>query len=459
MKIAFAFLLLLSLSACWAVGPDYVRPEAIVSAQYKEIAGWKIAQPQDAIPKGTWWQIFDDPELDQLESSVAVTNQTLKSDEAAYQSALALLAQSRAGLFPSLNLPSSLTRASPPLATTLEGQVSGSWTLDLWGHIRRQMEADSAHAQASAADLANATLSAQSALAQAYFAVREADSLHDLLAKTVKEYKHALDIAENQYKAGTAAKSDAITAKAQWLAAKAQEINIDLQRKQNEHAIAVLIGKPPLAVTVSHHALAAQTPLPPVMLPSSLLERRPDIAAAERVMAQQNAQIGVEIAGYFPDLTLNGASGYTGTVQRLAASNPAWGYGLTLAQPLFNGGLTAAQVAAAKANYEQSVATYRQTVLTALQQVEDNLAAITVYNRQIRVEQETVAIAKQAEAIALNEYRAGTNTFTTVVTAETTALNDEIALIETHYARQIATLNLIIALGGGFEMKDLPAIH
>jgi NodT family efflux transporter outer membrane factor (OMF) lipoprotein len=453
--------LMLALGGCLAVGPDYLKPAAIVPVRFKEIKGWKAASPHDDAPKGAWWRAFHDSELDRLAATVAVSNQTLKADEANYRQALALIAEARAGLFPTLNFNPSLTRSGPAaLSTNLDAEITGSWTLDVWGRVRRTIEENGAAAQASAADLGNATLSEQSALALAYMQVRQADSLHDLFAETVKEYKHSLEIAQNQYNAGTAAKSDVITAEAQLLSAQAQEINVEVARKQNEHAVAVLMGKPPSEVSISHRGLAESAPHPPVKLPSALLERRPDIAAAERTMKQQNAAIGVAVAGYYPDITLSGAFGYNADpfIKQIAGANPVWSYGISLAQPLFDAGLTAAEVEAARATYDASVATYRQTVLTAFQQVEDNLGAIITYDRELKVQVEAVRIARQAVQIALNEYRAGTQNFTTVVTAEATALSDEESLVATKAARLSAAVSLIVALGGGWDVEELPRL-
>ena len=457
---ALAAILAAGLAGCNAVGPDYLKPNAIVSTSYKEIKGWKLATPRDDFAKGPWWRVFHDAELDRLEATVAVSNQTLKQDEANYRQALALIAEQRAGLFPTVSFDPTLTRSGPPGVDNLNAQISGSWTLDVWGRVRRQIEQYGAAAQASSADLANATLSQQSLLATAYIQVREADELHDLLADTVKQYQRSLDIAKNQYDAGTTAKSDVITAQAQLLAAQAQEINADVSRHQNEHAIAVLMGKPPAEVSISHRGLPRDAPHPPVSLPSRLLERRPDIAAAERTMKQDNAAIGVAVAGYYPDISLSGAFGYNGNpfVKQIAGANPVWSFGLSAAQTLFNGGLTAAEVEAAKATYEASVASYRQTVLTAFQQVEDELSAIKIYDREIKVEIETVKIAEQAVQIALNEYKAGTQTFTTVVTAETSALQDEQNLLTTRAQRLTAAVTLIVALGGGWDVRDLPKL-
>jgi NodT family efflux transporter outer membrane factor (OMF) lipoprotein len=452
--------LTLPLAGCAAVGPDYVRPAAIVPAQFKEIKGWKLATPRDDLAAGAWWKVFRDRELEALEAQVAISNQTLKADEANYRQALALIAQARAGLYPVLNFNPALTRASSQgqVGDALNAQVSGSWTLDVWGKVRRAIEQQGAAAQVSAADLAAATLSAQSSLALAYVQLLQADALDDLLRDTVKQYQHSLEITQNQYNAGTAAKSDVITAQAQVLAAQAQEIATAVTRAQTEHAIAVLMGRPPSELSIARTKLPQGVPAIPVRLPSTLLERRPDIAAAERTMQEQNAAIGVAMSGYYPDISLSGAFGYSGDpfVKQIAGANPVWSYGLSLAQPLFNGGLTDAQVDAARQTYEASVATYRQTVLTAFQQVEDQLAAIPTLTRELGVQEEAVKAARQAVQIALNEYSAGTQNFTTVVTAEATALVDEEAALSTRAQRLSDVITLIVALGGGWDTADLP---
>jgi len=452
--------LALPLAACAPVGPDYVRPSAIVPAQFKEIKGWKLASPHDDLAKGEWWRLFGDPVLDRLESQVAVSNQTIKADEANYRQALALIAEARAGLYPTVGFDPSLTRqkAGKQLSDQLDAQVSGSWTLDIWGKTRRSVEQESAAAEASAATLANETLAEQSALALAYVQLRQADSLADLLADTVKQYKRSVEITQNQYNAGAAAKSDVITAQALELAAEAQQVNAGVARAQNEHAIAALIGRAPVELTIPHGALALDIPRVPIRVPSELLERRPDVAAAERTMQEQNAAIGVAFAGYYPSLTLNGAFGYSGDpfVKQIAGANPVWSYGLSIAQTLFNGGLTDAQVEAARQTYEASVATYRQTVLTAFQQVEDGLAVIPIESRQLSIQTEAVKAAQQAVDIALNEYRAGTQNYTTVVTAEATALNDQESALSTRASRLTAVVDLIVALGGGWSSAELP---
>ena len=446
----------LILGGC-AVGPDYQRPAAIVPAQYKEMKGWKLGAPGDDFAKGDWWKLFRDSELDALEAQVAVSNQTVKADEANYREAQALIAEGRSQLFPTLTFNPSFTRASG-VGTSVSAVANGAWTLDLWGKVRRTIESETAGAQVGAADLANATLSMQSSLAAAYYQLRETDSLRDLLADTVAQYQRSLKITENQYNAGIAARSDVITAQALVLAAQAQEIGVAVARAQFEHAIAVLMGRPPAGLSIPHGKLALGVPAVPLRLPSTLLERRPDIAAAERAMKQENALIGVAFAGYYPDVTLSGAFGYVGNPFKggLGLTNPAWSYGLSAAQLLFDAGLTAAQVEAARATYEASVATYRQTVLTAFQQVEDQLAAIPILSREAAVQTEAVNAAEQAVQIALNEYQAGTQAFTTVVTAQATALTDEESLLATREQRVLAVVGLIVALGGGWDEAKLP---
>ena len=328
-----------------------------MSPQFKEIKGWKIATPRANKSKGEWWSVFHDPELDQLMRVVVVSNQTVKADEANYREALALINEARAGLFPTVNGTGSATHDSPS-NTVLTAEASGSWTLDIWGQVRREIEAQQAGAELSAATLANATLSEQSLLALAYVTLREDDSLEDLLEKTVVEFKHSLTITQNQYNAGTAAKSDVITAQAQVLNAQAALIAAGVTRAQSEHAIAVLMGRPPAGLSIPHGSLATHVPSVPVALPSSLLERRPDVATAEETMRQANAEIGVAFAGYFPVVSLNGLIGYSGNpfAAQFGPSNPVWSFGGSLAQPLFNAGLTTAQVEAQRQLYDADVA-------------------------------------------------------------------------------------------------------
>jgi len=455
--LGVALVIACALSGCAPVGPDFLRPAAIVSPQFKEIAGWKIATPRQSEPKGDWWSVFHDPELSRLESAVAISNQTVKADEANYREALALINEARAGLFPTINGNGSVVRSSPK-TTTLTAEASGTWMLDVWGLVRREIEAQQAGAETDAANLANALLAAQSALALAYVTLREADSLEALYTRTVADYKRSLEITQNQYNAGTAAKSDVITAQAQVLNAQALLIAAGVARAQSEHAIAVLMGRPPAGLSIPPSVLSASVPSIPVRLPSSLLERRPDVAAAEETMRQANANIGVAFAGYFPNISLSGLFGYSGNPFSAAfgPSNPVWSFGASLAQPLFNGGLTGAQVEAARETYQSDVATYRQTVLTAIQQVEDNLAGIRILSREAKVQAEDVRISRQATQIALNEYRAGTQAYTAVVTAEQQQLTVEEAQLSTQAQIQTDAVNLIVALGGGWSQSKLP---
>ena len=458
-----ALALALVLAGCAPVGPNFIQPAAIVSPQFKEIAGWKIATPRQSEPKGEWWTVFRDPELDRLQPAVAVSNQTILADEANYREALALINEARAGLFPTINGTASAVHSSPETRhssaiTTLTAEGSGLWTLDAWGQVRREIEAQTAGAEASAADLANALLASQSSLAAAYVTLREADSAEDLYSRTVTDYKKSLTITQNQYNAGTAAKSDVITAQAQVLNAEASYIAAGVARAQSEHAIAVLMGRPPAGLSIPHGALATRVPSIPVRLPSSLLERRPDVAAAEETMRQANAQIGVAFAGYFPAISLSGLYGYSGDpwLGQLNSLNPVWSFGASLAQPIFNGGLTGAQVEQARETYQSEVATYRQTVLTAIQQVEDNLAGIRILSSEAKVQADDVRISRQATQIALNEYQAGTQAFTTVVTAEEQQLSAEEGLLATQAQIQTDVVNLIVALGGGWSQSKLP---
>ena len=456
---AAPFLASVVCSGCAPVGPNFERAAAIVSPQFKEIKGWKIATPRESEPKGAWWSVFHDPEFDQLMRVVVVSNQTVKADEANYREALALINEARAGLFPTVNGLGSATRSSPK-QTTLTAEASGTWTLDVWGQVRREIEAQQAFAQTDAANLANATLAAQSLLALAYVTLREDDSLEDLLEKTVVEFKHSLTITQNQYRAGTAAKSDVIVAESQVLNAQAALIAAGVTRATSEHAVAVLMGRPPAGLSIPHGSLWTSVPSFPVALPSSLLERRPDVAAAEQTMRQANAQIGVEFAGYFPAVSLNGLIGYSGNpfAAEFGPSNPVWSFGASLAQPLFNGGLTTAQVEAARQIYDADVATYRETVLTAIQQVEDALSSIRILSREVKVQADNVRISRQATQITLNEYQAGTQAFTTVVTAEEQQLTVEEALLATQGQLQAEVVDLIVALGGGWTQSTLPDV-
>lgn len=464
----FAAIVSLGLAGC-TVGPDYLRASAPVPAQYKELKGWKRAAPRDDIDRGPWWTAFKDPKLESFEPQVELSNQTVAATEAAYRQSLAVIKEAQAGLFPAVTLNYNATGShfgaaaiGSALGTGTTNAVStlsanGSWDLDLWGKIRRTVESNIAGAQVSAADLAGAKLSAQALLATAYFNLRAADALQALLDRTVAAFKRTLEITQNQYAAGTVSKADVATALAQLLNTQAQAINVGIQRAQFEHAIAALMGRPPADLSIPPSPLGYKLPTIPASVPSSLLERRPDIAAAERAMQQQNALIGAAIALYYPDVSLSGLFGFTGTgALALTAANEVWTVAAAAVQPAFNAGLTDAQVEAALASYQQSVAAYRQTVLTAFQQVEDQLAAVRILARQQKVADEAVKAAQEELDILLNQYRAGTVAFTAVVVAQATLLNNEQSALTVRQNRFLAAVALIEALGGGWDSMLLP---
>jgi len=447
-----ALLLGLGLAAC-TVGPDYVRPAAPVPAAFKELAGWQPAQPADAIDRGAWWSLFDDPVLSGLERQIDIGNQNLRAYEAAYRQALALVRQARSGLFPTVSVGPALsaTRASRLETTAGSGEASASWEPDVWGKVRRQVESQGAAAQASAAELANIRLSAQAELATNYFNLRAQDSLAALLQETVAAYERSLSIAQNQYGAGVAARSDVITAQTQLQSTKAQLIAAQTSRATSEHAIALLTGQPPANLTVPVGRLPDRVPTPPVSVPSTLLQQRPDIAQAERTMQQQNALIGVAVAAYYPTISLSAAAGAAASPlsQLSTVSGLVWSLAASGAQTVFDGGSRSATLDASRAAYDQAVATYRQTVLAAFQDVEDQLSTLRILQDQAVVQEGAVSLARQAVAIALNEYRAGTQTYTTVVTAQATALTAAQTLLSIQQSRLVASVSLVRALGGG----------
>lgn len=457
---AMAAVLVLSAAAC-DVGPDYVRPSAPVPANYKEMAGWQPARPSDAIDRGAWWSVFNDPVLDGLERQIDVGNQNLRATEAAYREARALVAEARAGLYPTLSGSSNIQRqrtagASGAGLTTSSGSLGGqvSWEIDLWGKVRRQVESNVAAAQGSAADLASVRLSAQAELATDYFELRLQDSLQRLYDETVAAYERTLRIIRNQYAAGVAAQLDVVTAQTQVETTRATAVAIALQRAKYEHAIALLIGKPPAELSIDRGTLAQQVPGAPASLPSTLLERRPDIAQAERQMQAQNALIGVQIAAFYPTLDLTMTLSTVGSPFSPLAT--VWSLAAAGGQVIFDGGARTAATAAAHASYDQSVASYRQTVLAAFQDVEDELASVAVLGRQHQAQLVAEQLARRAADIALNEYLAGTQNYTAVVTAQATAFTAQAATLQTQAGRLEAAVSLIRALGGGWDNTQLP---
>jgi NodT family efflux transporter outer membrane factor (OMF) lipoprotein len=335
---------------------------------------------------------------------------------------------------------------------------SASWDLDVWGRIRRQVESNVAEAQASAADVASARLSAQGSLATYYFQLRGEDSLQILLDQTVKAYERSLQITQNQYGAGTAARSDVVAAQALLESTRSSAIAVAELRSQYEHAIAVLTGHAPSELTIAPGALTDRVPIVPPGLPSTLLQRRPDVAAAERTMQQENALIGVAVAAYYPDISLSALYGYSGDPLRslISVANRVWSLGASASETLFDGGARSSAVRAAQATYDQSVATYRQTVLTAFQQVEDELVALRVLEQQAVVQDRAVDDIRKAVVIALNQYRAGTVAYTTVITEQEQALTNEQTALTIRQNRMVASVALIQALGGGWDAAALP---
>jgi NodT family efflux transporter outer membrane factor (OMF) lipoprotein len=428
----------------------------------------------DGVPKGAWWTIYGDPDLDRLEPLVAVSNQTLAEDYDAYQESLEIVKEAQGELFPTVSLTGSATRESgsgsggagetsgfssgPRTSGAFEGAID--WTPDIWGKIRRQIESDKAAAQVSAADLANATLSEQATLATDYVELRASDADIQLLRQTVAAYQKSLQITLNQFNAGVAAQSDVITARTTLEGAQAQLIGAAEARAQYEHAIAVLVGHAPADLTLPPGSLMTSVPDIPAGVPSTLLERRPDIAAAERTMAEENALIGVAVGAYYPDISLSALGGFTADPigGLFSVSNSLWSLGADASETLYEGGTRSAEIGAAKFTYDESVASYRQTVLTAFQQVEDALSDLRILGQQAQVEQAAVADAAQAVQIALNEYEAGTAAYTTVVTAQATLLADQETALTVQENRLEASIALIEALGGGWQTKDLPKL-
>ncbi|HXE17142.1 MAG TPA: efflux transporter outer membrane subunit [Stellaceae bacterium] len=460
------------LAASCEVGPNYLRPSAPVPMQYKEAKGWRVASPRQAGANQNWWSVYDDPVLDGLERQVDISNQNLKQAEAAYRVAVSLVQQAEAQLYPTASVSGSAQRSGPLgrrttptgtggfLGTQNQFQLAGnvSWTLDIWGKIRRQIASQEASAQASAADLAAARLSAQTTLAVDYFTLRATDEQKRLLDTAVVAFTESLKITQNQYAVGNAAMSAVLQAKTQVEQTQSQAIATGVARAQLEHAIAVLVGKPPGDFSIKVAAMPSRVPVMPPGVPSMLLERRPDVAAAERTMKSANELIGVAEAAYYPDITLTASLGVASTMlsNLFNASNAMWAIGSSVSETVFDAGLRAAQVEQARATYDENVASYRQTVLTAFQQVEDELAALRILEQQAVAEDATVKDAREAERLTLNQYLAGTVAYTSVIIAQTTALTNEEAALAILQNRLTASVQLTSALGGGWNAAALP---
>lgn len=483
-----AVLTIVAVGGC-AVGPAYQRPGLpAIPAGYKEAqteaqaanANWKPAAPADALERGQWWTLFNDPVLDALAARVAVSNQNVAAAAAAYDQARALVGQQRAAMFPSVSLSGGANRsgsfnngagtvstattagtaATAATAVTAAGGrsslqlgIGAGWEPDVWGRLRRTLDSAHANAQASAGDLASATLSAQGELAIDYFSLRQIDAQRQLLEATVAAYRRALQIAQNRYAAGIAVKADVLQAQTQLANAQADLTGLARQRAQFEHAIAVLVGDMPGSFSLPAAPWNTTVPDVPAGVPSALLQRRPDIAAAERRVAAANQQIGIAQSAYYPNLSLSAsyASSASRAADLLNASGSVWALGLQAAQILFDAGAIDERVAGARAAHAQAAARYRQTVLAAFQNVEDQLAAVRVLAQQETLRRAASRAADEAEAQQLNRYRAGQISYTEVVTAQAAALNARRALVQAQADRQTAAVALIQALGGGWQ--------
>ncbi|MBF0551189.1 MAG: efflux transporter outer membrane subunit [Deltaproteobacteria bacterium] len=461
---------LLLFAGC-TVGPNYVRPKAAAPIAYKESEGWKVAQPRDHLIRGAWWEIFNDPQLNALEEQVNISNQNLAAAEAQFRQARALVQSARSAFFPQVTAGAAATRTRRSLNTAGGSNISAgpdtdlmlpgnvSWELDVWGRVRRAVESSQASAQASAADLEATRLSLQAELAQDYFSLRALDAQKRLYDETITAYQKFLQMTKNRYEKGVASKADVLQAETQLKSTQAQAIDVGVGRAQMEHAIALLMGKPASDVSIPVAPLATIPPPIPTGVPSELLERRPDIAAAERRAAAANAQIGVAEAAFYPKITLSGSGGFESSNLSNWLSWPSsfWSVGSALAATLFDGGSRQALSDQARAAYDANVAAYRQTVLTGFQEVEDNLAALRILEEEGRVQNEAVKAAEQSVTVSTNQYKAGTISYLEVLVIQQIALTNARAAINILGRRMTAGVLLIKALGGGWQSSDLPS--
>ena len=474
-----AFCLLLFSSGC-VTGPKYQRPTAPVPPAYKELPAdnspeaqaWKQAQPNDGAIRGKWWEIYNDPQLNALEEQVSISNQNVLAAEVQFRQAREAVRIARAGLFPTVTAAPSIVNSRAPVTstpgigsftpstrTTYDLPVDVSYQADVWGSIRRSVRGSAEAAQVSAALLENARLSFQAELARDYFELHGTDGNQELLERTVKSYEEYLQLTKDRFASGVASGGDVAQAETQLHTARAQLIDLGVARAQFEHAIAILIGKPPSALSIPSAAIKSPPPPIPVGVPSTLLERRPDIAAAERQMAAVNEQIGIAKAAYYPALLLGATGGFesSGFTKWFTWPSRFWSVGPQLVETVFDAGKRHAQVNLAQAAYDATVANYRQTVLTSFQQVEDNLAALRVLENEARVEDEAVRAARRSLDIATYQYKAGTASYLQVITSQAIALQGERAAVDIHTRRMVASVLLIEALGGGWDASKLPA--
>ncbi len=455
MRNAFAATAALLLAAC-AVGPDYARPAVETPAAYRDAGPWKPAEPRDAVPRGAWWLVFGDPVLDGLAAQVEGQNLTLAAAEARYRQAHAAVRSARSQLFPTIGADAGASRSGSAEAssgTRYSASLDARWEVDLWGRVRRLIEANRAGEEASRADVESAKLSLQAQLATAYFQLRVADTQRTLLDDSVKAFESSYRIARNRYDAGVAARVDVVQAEAQLKSVQAQAVDLRLTRAQLEHAIAVLVGKAPANFTLSQEPLRVRIPAIPAGLPSELLERRPDIAAAERRVAAANAQIGVAQTAWFPALVLSGSEGRASSTLStlLDASSRVWSLGAVLAGTLLDFGARGAAVDSARASYDVTVAQYRETMLEAFREVEDNLVALRLLEEAMALQQDAARAAKESVAITLNQYRAGTVGFLNVTQVQATQLAEDRATVSLAGRQLAAAVALVRALGGGWD--------
>ena len=460
-------LLITQLTGC-TVGPDYVRPQAAIPDNFKEIKGWKQAQPRDNLLPGKWWEAFNDAQLNSLEEQVVRANQSIAQAEAQYRQAQHLVQSAKSAYFPTANVTGTVNRfraasgqnvAVPGVRNLFGAAVAMAWEPDLWGSVRRQVEANKGNAQASAATLQALQLSTQATLAEDYFQLRALDAQKVLFDETVAAYQKTLEITKNRHAAGVVARTDVAQAKAQLDSARAQAINLGVQRAALEHAIAVLMGKTPAELSLSPAPLNVRPPPIPVSLPSELLERRPDIASAERKVAAANAQIGVAKAAFFPTLNLATSTGFqNSTLSTLfTAATRYWALGPAgAALTLLDGGEKNAQYKQTKDGFDASVALYKQTVLTGFQEVEDNLAALRILEEEAQVQDEAVTAAREALTMMTNQYQAGMISYLNVMTAQTVALSNQQTAVQLLGNRLTASVGLVKALGGGWNVAMLP---
>jgi NodT family efflux transporter outer membrane factor (OMF) lipoprotein len=458
-------------SAC-RVGPQYQRPTTPMPIALKELNGndqWKMATPSDALIKGNWWEIFGDPELNRLEELVSVNNQNIKQAEAQFRQARAIVSANHANYYPAIGSSPSITQGDTG-KNTGRGSTGGTsqifslpatatWEPDLWGRVRLSVENAVDNAQVSAADLQNLRLSAQALLASDYFALAAQDMQQAILHDTIEAYEKNLQLTTNRYNGGVASKSDVTLAQTQLAGARAESTETRISRAQFEHAIAVLTGQPPASLDIADSKIAGPPPPIPVTVPSQLLERRPDIAANERLVAAANANIGIAETAYYPTLTLSASAGLLSTnlANLFTFASRSWSAGPVVSQTLFDFGRRGAQLEGTRAAYDATVAAYRQTVLTAFQEVEDDLSTLRYLAEEAVQQQEAVVAAQQALALEIDRYRGGTVSYLDVITTQTIALNDQQTAITILQRRMSAAVDLVKAMGGGWDASTLPS--